>query len=180
MRKVYGVMMVLGLVLDACTAKQDWMKRAIATEESNLTAQAKAGKADTNSLNSLLKKHEDYAAMYPADTNGADYLFKAAEFYRYMRRPLRSIQLYDKIYTGYPTIARHPYALFLQGFMYENEVGNPHAAKIIYEKFLTEYPTHRMAKDVRITLANLGKTPEQLIQEFQEKARQDSLAQSKQ
>jgi hypothetical protein len=57
-------------------------------------------------------------------------------------------------------------------------VGNPQAAKNLYEKFLQVYPAHPIAKDVQTTLNNLGKTPEQLIQEFQEKAKQDSLAQS--
>ena len=84
--------------------------------------------------------------------------------------------MYSKIYEHYPTVARRPYALFLQGFIFENEAGNLHAAKVLYDKFLKEYPSHPMAKDVQTTLANLGKSPEQLINEFEEKAKQDSLA----
>lgn len=177
MKKVLVALTVM-LALASCNPKQAWQKRAIETEEKALMESAKKGKVDTTGVNALLKDYEAFAANYPSDTNGANYLFKAADFYRYMHKPLRSIELYSKVYEGYPTISKRPYALFLQGFIYENEVGNPNAAKNLYEKFLEAYPTHPIANDVRTTLNNLGKTPEQLIQEFQEKAKQDSLAQA--
>src|SRR4051812_44594756 len=125
MNKLLAVAAVM-LFLVSCNPKQAWRKHSIESEENKLVEQTKTGKVDTNAVNALLNKYETFAADYPADTNGANYLFKAADFYRYMHRPLRSIELYSKIYDGYPTIARRPYALFLQGFIYENEVGNIH------------------------------------------------------
>ncbi len=169
------IAIVITLSLASCNPKLAWKKRAIENGEKLLMEQAKNGKVDTSAVNALLKDYEAFADNYPTDTNGANYLFKAADFYRYIHKPLRSIELYSKIYDRYPTVSKRPYALFLQGFIYENEVGNPHAAKNLYEKFLEAYPTHPIAKDVRTTLDNLGKTPEQLIQEFQEKAKKDSL-----
>ena len=159
--------MALMILFGACNPKQSWKRNAIDTAEKKLMEDAKAGKVDTAAVSALLAEYEAYSASYPDDTLGAGYLFKAADFYRYMRQPLKSIAVYERIYERYPSIAKHPYALFLQGFIYENEVGNPHAAKVLYEKFLEKYPTHVMAKDVRTTLDNLGKTPEQLVAEFQ-------------
>jgi len=169
------VLFLICFSMYSCNPKQAWQKRAIENEERALMDGAKKGKVDTSLVNGLLKDYETFADNYPTDTTGANYLFKAADFYRYMHKPLRSIELYSKIYDHYPTVTKRPYSLFLQGFIYENEVGNPHAAKNLYEKFLEVYPEHPIAKDVRTTLSNLGKTPEQLIQEFQEKAQQDSL-----
>ena len=177
MHKLFAALVAV-LLLASCNPKVAWQKRTIETEEKTLMESAKKGKVDTTTVNALLKDYEAFADNYPADTMGANYLFKAADFYRYMHKPLRSIELYSKIYDHYPTVTKRPYALFLQGFIYENEVGNPHAAKSLYEKFLEVYPTHPIAKDVQTTLNNLGKTPEQLIQEFQQKAEQDSLAQA--
>lgn len=165
----------LMILFGACNPKQSWKRNAIETAEKTLMEQAKAGKIDTVAVNALLKDYEAYSEKYPEDTMGATYLFKAADFYRYMHKPLKSIALYGSIYDRYPTIAKHPYALFLQAFTYENEVGNEHASKILYEKFLKLYPEHPIANDVRTTLNNLGKTPEQLIEQFQQNARQDSL-----
>ena len=104
----------------------------------------------------------------------------AADFYRYMHKPLKSISIYEKIYERYPSVAKHPYALFLQGFIFENEVGNPQAAKLLYEKFLETYPNHAISNDVKATLSNLGKTPEQLVAEFEARAKTDSLSASEQ
>ena len=178
MNKLLLASILIMLLLASCNPKQVWQKRNIDNEEKALMEGAKKGKVDTTGVNNLLKDYEAYAENYPADTNGANYLFKAADFYRYIHKPLRSIELYSKVYDKYPTVAKRPYALFLQGFIYENEVGNSQAAKNLYEKFLEVYPTHPIAKDVRATVSNLGKTPEQLIQEFQEKAIQDSLTQT--
>lgn len=174
-----GFPLLLALVLAGCSAKKEWQKNNINRQEQELTLQAQQGKVDTTLVNGLLKSYETYAATYPADTTGAAYLFKAADFYRYMHRPLRSIELYATIYTNYPLFTKRPYALFLQGFIYENEAANPHAAKALYEKFLKEYPSHPIAKDVQTTLNNLGKTPEQLIEEFEQKAAADSVAAAK-
>lgn len=177
MNKLF-VALVVVFALASCNPKQAWQKRAIENAEKGLMESAKKGKVDTAVVNALLKDYEAYADSYPNDATGANYLFKAADFYRYMHKPLRSIELYSKVYDKYPTAAKRPFALFLQGFIYENEVGNPYAAKNLYEKFLEVYPTHPIAKDVRTTLNSLGKTPEQLIQEFQEKAKIDSLVQA--
>ena len=170
------VAICLMILFGACNSKQSWKRNAIETAEKTLMEQAKAGKVDTAAVNALLSDYEAYSEKYPEDTMGAAYLFKAADFYRYMRKPLKSIDVYARIYERYPSITKHPYALFLQGFIYENEVGNVHAAQMMYEKFLKLYPQHPIANDVRTSLSNLGKTPEELIKQFQENARQDSLA----
>ena len=148
-------------------------------KEKGLMEHAKAGKVDTTEVNALIKDYITYSDSYPNDTMGAEYLFKAADFYRYMHQPVRCIDLYSKVYDRYPSFSRRPYALFLQGFILENEVKNNTGAKTIYEKFLKEYPTHPIAKDVQITLNNLGKSPEELLEEFQEKAKRDSAMAAK-
>ncbi len=140
--------------------------------------QAKGGRIDITAINELLKAYESFADANPTDTNGANYLFKAADFYRYAHKPQRSIDIYKKLYANYPDYQKRPYALFLQGFIFENEMGKTDSAKVKYEQFIALYPTHPITKDVQATLQNLGKSPEQLIQEFEQKAKTDSLAQS--
>ena len=140
---------------------------------------AKKGKIDTTGLNELLVAYDAYVSAYPTDTNSANYLFKEADFYRYMRKPQNSIVIYNNIYNNYPQYIKRPYALFLQGFIYENEIHNLDSAKAKYEMFLSVYPNHRIAKDVRITLASLGKSPEQIMAEFEARQNADSAMQSK-
>jgi tetratricopeptide (TPR) repeat protein len=173
MRKLLFITVILAGIT-SCNPKTSWKKSAIETKEKNLMEQAKHGRVDTAGVNELLNAYESYADAYPADTAGANYLFKAADFYRYMKKPYKSIDIYRKIYANYPGFEKRPYALFLQGFMFENEVRVIDSAKAKYQQFLDTYPNHPIAKDVRITLNNIGKSPEQLIQEFEQRLKQDS------
>lgn len=176
MNKAQFVCLLLLSFAASCNFKHDRMKGNIEKKELALTNKAKAGEVDSVAVVELLKDYEAFAEAYPEDTSSAIYLFKSADFYRYLHQPLRSIEMYKKVYDRYPAFGRRPYALLLQGFVFENEVGNPHAAKVVYENFLELYPNHHMAKDVRATLQYLGKTPEQIMEEFQANAVADSLA----
>jgi TolA-binding protein len=89
--------------------------------------------------------------------------------------PNKAIQIFDRILNEYPKFQKIPHCLFLKGFIYENELKNLDKARQIYQEFLMKYPNHEFADDVQISLDNLGKSPEELIKEFQEKAKPDSI-----
>jgi tetratricopeptide (TPR) repeat protein len=163
------------LLLASCNPKKAWDKKSIEKRENALMENAKKGKVDTVAVNDLLKSYEAFADAYPADTNGANYLFKAADFYRYLHQAQRSVNLYDKIYKNYPAFEKRPYALFLQGFVYENDIANFTEARNKYQEFLSAYPNHAIAHDVKITMDNLGKSPEQLMQEITAQHLTDSV-----
>ena len=171
MKKSISVLLVV-VALASCSPKKTWEAKNIETKEKALSDKSHM---DTTALNELIDAYQAYANKYPADTLGAEYLFKAADYYRYLHKPVKSIALYKNIYNSYPTSAKRPYALVLQGFTYENEMGKLDSAKAKYLEFLNVYPTHPIAKDVQTTVANLGKTPEQLISEFEERQHADSL-----
>ena len=57
--------------------------------------------------------------------------------------------------------------------MYENNLGDLNAAKSIYEQFLEKYPDDEFADDAAVSIKNLGKTPEELIKEFEEQAKEE-------
>lgn len=163
------------LITAGCYPKSNWSKVRIEALERNIVQAARSGSLDSLTIQTLLTEYENFADKNPSDPSGIEYLRKAADFYRYIGRPLRSITIYDKLYKNYPNYPYKAEMLFLQGFVFENEVRNTEAASVKYHVFLKEYPEHPLAKDVRISLQNLGKSPEQLVREFQEKAKQDSL-----
>jgi tetratricopeptide (TPR) repeat protein len=170
--------LALVLLISSCKPKGAWEKKSIEEKENLLMAEARKGKTDTAAINQLLAAYEGFADANKGDTNGANYLFKEAEFYSYMHKPQRSIEVYKKIYDNYPTFEKRPQALFLQGFTYENEMGKIDSARVKYEQFVAAYPDNALTKDVKISILNLGKTPEQLISEFEQNAKADSLAES--
>jgi len=165
--KKSGIVWIGLLFLFSCLPKQQWKRDAIDKREKYLLEASKRGIIDTASVHALINDYITYADQYPSDSDAATYLFKAADFYRFMRQPLQSVQLYNRIYGQFPKSEKRPYSLFLQGFIYENDVKNLDSARVKYQQFLDNYPNHPIAKDVRVTLDNLGKTPEQMFEEFQ-------------
>jgi tetratricopeptide (TPR) repeat protein len=172
-------LLILLVVISSCNPKKTWERKSVERKEAGLMEEAKKGKVDTAGIKDLMNTYESYAKSYPSDTLGADFLFKEADFYRYMHKPLNTLAIYRQIYNDYPTFEKRPFALFLQGFTFEEDMGNLDSAKAKYELFLALYPDHPIAHDVKITLDNLGKSAEQLIEGFEEHQHADSLVQAK-
>lgn len=167
MKKVMIAAMALCALYSCKPAMERWVGNRINTKEDYIMAEAKKGKIDTAGVEQLLRMYEDFAASYPDNPKSVDYLYKAADFYRSMDKPLKSITIYQRIYENYPKSDKRAYALFLQGFIFENQVHNMDNARLKYTQFLREYPDNPMARDVQITLMNLGKTPEEMVAEFE-------------
>jgi hypothetical protein len=65
--------------------------------------------------------------------------------------------------------------LFLKGFVYENYLKNMDLAKKNYLLYIEKYPEGDYVKDARMSINNLGKTPDQMIMEFEAIQRYDSV-----
>lgn len=170
----YLIPVIFIFLLSACYPDAKWGSSKISSLEQQLLNKAKSGTADSVEVMSLLQNYERFATDYPTDSMSAEYLFRAADFYRYLGRPLKSIQVYERISLQFPNHSKSPIAVFLQGFIYENEIGNISAARSQYHRFITKYPDHPLVKDVVISMQNLGKSPEELVAEFKAKEAQDS------
>jgi len=122
----------------------------------------------------LMNSYATYRKNYPEDSLNAEYLFHAAEIYRMEGDPLRAISCYHQVFTQYPLSEKQPVALFMEGFLYENELSDLLKAKEKYQLFLANFPDHSLYKDVTFSLANLGKNAETLLQEILAKKAADS------
>jgi len=112
-----------------------------------------------------------YALSYPTEKQSPEYLYKAAEVAKSIRSSSKSLSLYDWILTKYPDNERAPTALFIKGFILENELKNQVAAKKVYEEFLNKYPSHQLADDVKFLVENLGKSDEEIAKIIEGKSK---------
>lgn len=174
MNKIHFTTVALILLLAACYPKSEWYRTKILQQESNILNLAKSGVLDSVAVHQLLRAYEEYADKHPSDPQSVEFLYKAADFYKAMNMPLRSVSIYEKVYETFPNHPHRPKVLFLQGFIYENDIKNYTAAQVKYHEFLEQYPDHPLAKDVKLSLRLMGKSPEQLIEEFK-KQQQDSV-----
>jgi TolA-binding protein len=129
---------------------------------------------DTVKARDLMNAYMDYAKKYPDDSNAVIFLFKAANISMNINKAKLAIDLFDQIIIDYPKFIKMPDCMFLKAFVYDDKLKDYGKAKKAYESFLIKYPTHEFAESAKASIENLGKTPEQLIHEFEAKQRQDS------
>lgn len=127
---------------------------------------------DLSKANTLVQQYMQFAETYPEDELTPSYLFKSGEVAMNLGLPQTSVQAFDKILFNYPDFEKAPQCLFLKAFVYENLVGDMSKAEQFYKEFLEKYPEDDFADDAEVSLQYLGKTPEELIQEFEKKANQ--------
>ncbi len=108
-----------------------------------------------------------YANRFSNHENAADYLFKAGELSMGLNHTSDALKYFEKVYKEFPDYDKRPYALFLRAFVLENQVQEYSQAAVLYEMFIEKFPNHAMADDAEYSLKNLGKSPEELIREFE-------------
>lgn len=124
---------------------------------------------DISIADSTILLYSHFANEYSDDTSAAEYLFRAAEISKTLNKGKQSLSFYERIENDYPTFAKMPICIFMQGFVYENMLMNTEKAKENYLRFIEKYPTHPLVKDTKVLIENLGKSTEELIKSFQEK-----------
>jgi len=124
-------------------------------------------KIDRNDAVKLAGFYESYALENKQDTLAPYYLFKSADINMNMRRPRAAIKSFDIILKDYPDFEKAPSALFLKAFVFEDQLGDIVSASRFYRLFIEKYPDSDFADDAAISLKYLGKTPEELIEEFE-------------
>lgn len=118
---------------------------------------------------SLVKFYAEFADHYPDDQKCADYLFKAGDISNNLNASRPAVEYLKKLTEKYPQSNKAPLALFLQGFIYENQLNDTTEAGKIYREVLVKYPGTQLARDAEASLIHLGKTPQQLAEEFEKK-----------
>lgn len=169
MRKYFFIAVVVFIGF-SCAGPQknasDELKNSIALTEEKLynNDDIKIQKVDAVNLIGLYQK---YATEYPEDSLAPVYLFRASDLSMNLQRPKETISLFNELLEKYPDYDKTPSVLFLKAFVYEDQMGDLENAKTYYEEFLDKYPDSDFADDAEMSLKNLGKSPEELILEFE-------------
>jgi tetratricopeptide (TPR) repeat protein len=174
MKRTVLFLLLLAIFTTACDAPQKKEKqKELSLNESILQQEEKVFNDDQNRVNrqeamALVNLYEEYATQNPDDSLSPEYLFRASDISMNLGRPGQTIRLFNRILTKYPDFKKAPSTLFLMAFVYEDQIKDYDNAKKYYELFLSKYPDSEFADDAEISLKNLGKSPEELIREFEE------------
>lgn len=165
------------VVVDTSTGRVDVAKLNMENLLAEIKTREEAYKTDKK-INKqhgflLMEAYGAFSERFNNRENADEYLFKAGEIAMGSNLTVEAIRYLTTLYDEYPRYKNRAYGLFLLGFVQENQANNLDEAKRIYEQFLVEFPGHEMADDARASINNLGKSPEQIIREFE---RMDSIA----
>ena len=170
--KILKLAAFISIVFFACSSPKENKESQINVLEENLFSDENK-MVDKNKANELIAAYFEFADEFPENEQSPAYLFKAGDMSMNLNMPRKAIQVFDRILKDYPDFQKAPQCLFLKGYVYENSLGELGEAKKIYEEFLIKYPDDDFADDAEVSIKNLGKSPEELIKEFEEQAKQE-------
>ena len=168
------ILMIFSIFLASCagpTAESEEKEKSIEesiAELENELFNTNQSKLDKRKALDLVNLYVRYVNQYPDEPISPEYLFKASDISMNLNRPRKTIQLFDRILTEYPGYNKTPSALFLKAFVYEDQLQDYDKAKKYYNLFLEKYPNSEFADDAEVSIKNLGKSPEELIREFEQ------------
>jgi outer membrane protein assembly factor BamD (BamD/ComL family) len=116
-----------------------------------------------------IRAYNDYVVRFPNDSISADYLFKAAEIATAIGQYQQAVILYQQIKDKYSGYKLYTESFYLQAFVYDNHLNDDAKAKTLYEEMIVKFPKSVYVNDAKAAIVNLGKTDEQLIEEFKKK-----------
>lgn len=155
-----------------CQSKQEKDQEKLSRLETGLSDSA--SRYDKAKAIELRNAYLDYIKSWPKDSMNAAYTYKAAEISMSLRESQKAIELFQRYYKAWPENPKAADCLFLVGFIYENELKNYNEARNSYTEFIQKYPQHPYADDAEILIQNLGKSPEELIREFEARNAENS------
>jgi len=117
----------------------------------------------------MVNAYLDFFNRFPKDDLSPNYLYKAGDVSMNLGQSEKGIELFNKVHEFYPKYAKASFALFLQGFIYETQLKDMAKARELYTLVVREYPNTKIAEDAKASIANLGKSDDELIKEFEAK-----------
>lgn len=157
---------ILILSLSACTTPSAKERKAVLDAETEFFDTNK-GRINIESASAMVKKYIDFTTSYPEDEMSPEFLFKAAELSMNMNMGSQAILYFEQIKKQYPDYVKMPEVVFMTAFVHENLLNDIDRAKAGYTEFMERFKDHALFKDAEASIKNLGKSPEELIREFE-------------
>lgn len=114
----------------------------------------------------LIESIDNFAKNNPENKQTPRHLELKAKYLGALGNNAEAIKVYENLYTNFKGSENSSDALFMMAFLYENNMGDKEKAKEYYQKYLDEFPTMEFAKDAKFSLENIDKTPEELMEMF--------------
>lgn len=124
-------------------------------------------------IQGAIEKYEELVNNYSYSSNSPENLFilgqllqaQEGDSVQKLSNYKKAIEYYSQILSNYPNYSKAPEATFMIAFIYSEIFKDYKLAEQYYKRFLKLYPSHELAQSVQAELDNLGKTPEEILNE---------------
>ena len=164
------------LLFISCDSQLKKDAKGIASLEQELTAEAE--KPNQAKLDELMNKYLSFVANHSQDTAAPQYLYKALSLAIGTNQGEKAMELADRTLNDYPQSDKIAETVFLKAYIYENLLSNLGQAQKTYRDFIARFPDHDLTDDAEAALANLGKSPEEMVKEFEQRAAEAAEAET--
>ncbi len=173
----FSVILLLVVFISSCKPNPDKLLKQISDKEKELFSGG-SPIPDKTKVKDMIDLYQKFVDTYPKDTITPTFLYKAANLSMNTNQNDNAIVFLDRIIKDYPNYVKLPEAYFLKAFIYDNNIKNIGKAREAYSTFIQKYPKSDLAHDAAISLDNLGKSPDQIVKEFEakQKMKDDSIA----
>ena len=163
------------LVFSACTSDKESLKDDIDELETNLFENPDQS-MDQDSARMLIDKYVQYSEKNPEDSLALDYLFKAARVEVALGNYQDGVDLLNQIEKDYQDSDELAKILLQKGIIYEDNLENTEKAAETYRELIEKYPDNEYAGDAQHLLDNLGKSLQEMVDEFEKKNEETDTA----
>jgi outer membrane protein assembly factor BamD (BamD/ComL family) len=175
--KNYLVLLLIPLMFAGCSPSRDKSVKTIGAMEKRLFS-PQSTSFDKAKWDSLINLYDDFCKRFPKDSLVPGYTFNAANIAMNTGDGQKALAHFQQIIDNYPDYAKAPLCLFFKAYVYENLLHDLVKAKEIYLQFIEKYPNNEFVSAAQASIQNLGKSPEQMVKEFEAKRQADSARQA--
>ena len=161
MKKIFSSLFIIIILVTACNTNKDRDTFNAAERNYNDKKYAEA-----------LTDYKLVIEEYSSSDFAAKSLMRVGSMYQMFLVPnvqgdesnKKAVEYYRDLYKNFPKSEDAPKALFMSGFILANNLNKFDEAKLTYQTFLEKFPKHELAPQIKMELENLGKTPEEILE----------------
>ena len=174
---VIALLTVVMLAGTSCKPGKEEILNDIKKQELELTTKDQPIPAKEK-VDKLVASYFKFAEQFPKDSLAPEFLFKAGTQLMNSNQSDQAIECLQRITKEYNDYKKLPETYFLIAFIYDSYKKDVNKAKEAYKQFIEKFPQSDLVDDASISLDNLGKSDDMIIEEFNKKLQEkaDSAA----
>lgn len=161
------LLLLAAFLIQACTGDPAQKEAKTIMDKEKAFMESTESQPDKKEGFLLVKAYMDFVQKFPTDSLSPKFLYSAGRLALNINDAALALRNLEDLRAKYPDHPLSADGLFLMAFIHENNYQDFPKAQGLYQEFIQRYPSHTFFDDAQASLKNLGKSPEEIIREFE-------------